>query len=124
MAYRKLLGKSLRIRILELLALCGPPGPSGLNAYELSRELDVSHGSLYPALARIVAAEEVDVIVERERRHGQVIKRYMINETGKRAAREALNVRSRVAGRQAVTQVAGSARKRSKAPRTLMPEPW
>jgi DNA-binding PadR family transcriptional regulator len=81
---RKLFGKSLRIRVLELLALCGP---EGLHAYAIAEKLDVTHGSLYPALARVLAAEEVEVKVDPVLRHGQTSKRYIITSEGLKAAR-------------------------------------
>ena len=42
----------LRIRILQLLSA----HPDGLHGYAIMRQLDVSNGSLYPALARLVGA--------------------------------------------------------------------
>jgi len=88
--HEKLLGKSLRIKVLELLALCGS---DGLHAYGIAEKLDVTHGSLYPALARIVAAGEVTVVVDEALRHGQTSKRYVISQDGLRSAQAANGVK-------------------------------
>jgi DNA-binding PadR family transcriptional regulator len=51
-------GLPLRIRILLLLAL----HPDGLHAYAIMKELDVSSGSFYPALARLLGSGLLRVI--------------------------------------------------------------
>lgn len=112
MTNRKLFGKSLRIRVLELLALYGS---EGLHAYAIAEELDVTHGSLYPALARVLAAEEVEVEVDPVPRHGQTSKRYIITSEGLRAARSAYGKKPAPAKRNAHARTGGT--------RGMRPEP-
>ncbi|MDQ6839682.1 MAG: helix-turn-helix transcriptional regulator [Actinomycetota bacterium] len=112
MTNRKLFGKSLRIRVLELLALCGS---EGLHAYAIAEKLNVTHGSLYPALARVLAAEEVEVEVDHVLRHGQTSKRYIITSEGLKAARCSYEKKPAPAKRSAHARAGGS--------RGMRPEP-
>ncbi|MGH8913365.1 MAG: hypothetical protein ACRDZM_02500, partial [Acidimicrobiia bacterium] len=48
----------LRVRVLMLLTLF----PDGLHAYKIAKELDVSSGSLYPALGRLLGAGHVQAV--------------------------------------------------------------
>jgi len=75
---------SLRLEILRLLAI---HDPEGLNGYALGKALNVSNGSLYPALARVLAAGEARVEAETAPRNGQETKRYFLTDVGKAAGR-------------------------------------
>lgn len=77
----------LRLRILSLLAI---HDSEGLNGYTLGVMLQVSNGSLYPALARVVAAAEVRVETDPSPHNGQQTKRYLLTEAGRAAVKKAL----------------------------------
>lgn len=78
----------LRTRILWLLAL----HDDGLHGYALMRELEVSNGSLYPALARLLGAGHIDIFdgpnVGRGKHKDEPRKHYAITSEGRAHLRE------------------------------------
>lgn len=74
----RLLGHPLWHRILELLG----DHTYGLSGLELAKTLNVSRGSLYPALARAVAAGYLDAL------GGNATRRYVLTKVGQDKLKE------------------------------------